>query len=503
MILRFLLPDQTADFWRRHPALLYGLSLLIGTFLALNWHWSSLLLAFAIYAPLCFHTPSCRRLLLALLLIPIAYTSVHLRHHRPALPESGIEGVAELDVSSVTPTVLFARPFWRYCGTIRTFQQKNGAASIGRNIPYVAYLPKNIQRPTADFSYRVRGTLFPGRGIQARFKPAKGRSWEPIGSRWNLAETRLTTKQAFASVIRQRIPDRTAASFLIGLSTGDFDDRLMLAEFGRFGLQHIMAISGFHFALIATMTATLLRFILPPRPVATILMALLSTYFLFIGCSPSILRAWVAIQIVLIGQLIGRTPVALNTLGLALCVVLVMDPLLSQHIGFQFSFLATAAILFFSEPLNQLLQRLLPSRRLSLMVEMNRKSQHAYILLSGARQALALLIAVHLVVLPLVLFLFHRFPVSSLLYNLFYPLLVSGSMFLLMIAFIADLAIPLVGTWIHQLNSAYTAFILGLVTEMPLNLDVMIRANWIPASSIVLYLAFLLKKGVSLNQKQA
>jgi len=99
------------------------------------------------------------------------------------------------------------------------------------------------------------------------------------------------------------IPSARSASFLKGISTGDFEDHMMVMELGRFGLQHIMAISGFHFSLVALIISTLFAGFLPRKMASSTVIFLLSCYFLFLGCSPSILRAWVMIFVVLLGTI--------------------------------------------------------------------------------------------------------------------------------------------------------------------------------------------------------
>ena len=61
-------------------------------------------------------------------------------------------------------------------------------------------------------------------------------------------------------------------------------------------------------------------------------------------------------------------------------VILIGNPQIAYHIGFQFSFLATASILIFYNPINIALQSILPKRSLSDITTMNTLNQHGYIL---------------------------------------------------------------------------------------------------------------------------
>lgn len=96
------------------------------------------------------------------------------------------------------------------------------------------------------------------------------------------------------------------------------------------------------------------------------------------------------------------------------------------------------------------------------------------------RQGLALGFAVNLVTLPMMFYHFHRFPFLGLLYNLFFPAMVSISMFLLLFP-------PFVG-----LNQLFTKFMLNLTYNMPPALDIVWRVENFPIEVVVGVLSLLL-----------
>jgi competence protein ComEC len=317
-----------------------------------------------------------------------------------------------------------------------------------------------------------------------------------VGGSWSLAERRYAAKQVVANAIDQCYRSRKSALFLTGIATGDFDDRIMTYEFSRFGLQHIMAISGFHFSIVASILSGLLRFLLPPKRSTLVMIGLLTSYFLFLGCGPSILRAWLTIQIALFGLIMQRKGSGLNALGLALLLSLLIDPLMCRSIGFQFSFLTTASILLFYGPIDHAMQQIFYKRPLSEAIDMDVWNQHGYCLLAILRQALSLGIAVNCAALPMTLYLFQKFPLFSLLYNLFFPFLVSISMLLLILGFL----VPLLGAWIHTLNDWYTHCLLNFTYNLPHRLDIVLYqdvALWV----LVPYLTLLLLGGIVIQHK--
>lgn len=472
-------------FWQQHPALLYGLALLLGIAGALYENLFLVLPALCLLLPLVCRAHWLRAILAGALMLS-AYFYVLMTYQFPSLPPEGATGTAELEISSLSSSTTHFGKRWLYRGTIRSFESGDIRA---RNIPFTLSLPQTgIVRPPADTNYVVEGKLKEVAPGYYAFSVPKDTLWYPVQGSWSLAELRYRAKQSVSTYIAQHITNKRAATFLAGIATGDFDDREMQFEFGRFGLQHIMAISGFHFAIIAAILSGLLRIMFSRRLAHITLIFLLSSYFLFLGCGPSIMRAWVTILIALGGYLIEKQGSGINSLGVALLFVLIVNPLLCLHMGFQFSFVTTAAILLLYPSMEYLLQQMLPKRRLSQMSEMNRLNQHAYLVLVFFRQAFALTIAVNLIALPMMLYYFHQFPLLSLLYNLFFPFLVSFSMLLLILAMLGSLLSSSLGDLLHAINQTYTQFVLNFTYNLPTTFDVVLR---VPEFSLELLLSYL------------
>lgn len=291
-----------------------------------------------------------------------------------------------------------------------------------------------------------------------------------------------------------------SASFLSGLATGEFDDHWMQQQFARFGLQHLLAISRFHFALTASFLGLFLSLFFSNRSKHFILILCLATYCLFLGPQPSVLRAWLMCSLACAGLLIERQTTALNTLGVALLVVLGFDPQICQSLGFQLSFAIAAAILLYFQPAQIWMGELLPKRSLHEVIAMNLRNQHGYCLIVFLRGGLALLLAVNLVALPLTLFYFHQFPWMSLLYNLFFPFMASASMSLLFLGTLFSF-VPWIGNSIHALNNAYTDFLLRLTYQVPTATDGYLTVQAFHPFWLILYLSIITLAGIWWKEK--
>ncbi len=209
---------------------------------------------------------------------------------------------------------------------------------------------------------------------------------------------------------------------------------------------------------------------------------------MILGPAPSVMRAWLTLLIALFGILLNKRGSGLNSLGFALLLILLYDPHMCCQIGFQLSFLATLSILMLFNGIDYQLQKIFLKRRLSEAIMMGRLSQYSYLLLSYCRQGLALSLAVNLATLPLVLYYFHKFSLMSLLYNLFFPFMVSLSMILLIFGSLTSMLFPPLGQFIHLINDSYTGFMLNYIYNMPRTVDILWSLESIPYYAVVFLL---------------
>jgi competence protein ComEC len=223
-------------------------------------------------------------------------------------------------------------------------------------------------------------------------------------------------------------------------------------------------------------------------------MLAVNLYFLFVGSVPAVQRSWLVAMLYLTGKLLGRHASGLNLLGVALAVEILLDPLISAHLGFQLSFLSCAGILLLHPLCESSLRKLFPKPAFS---ELPPLAQHVRLLSSYLREALAVTFSVNLAILPLLLLHFHQFPLLSLLYNLFFPFLVSLALFLLLVSLLVHLLFPPLASLLFPLTDLFTAQLLDLASYPPLALDYSLRFSSLPAWPIPLYLFSLFYLSVS------
>ena len=168
-----------------------------------------------------------------------------------------------------------------------------------------------------------------------------------------------------ASVRRAAAGGPEQASALVpALVTGD-DQGLSDAltdDFRTAGLTHLTAVSGTNLTLVLASLMLLARWA-GVRARARLLVGLCGVvgFVLLARPEPSVLRAAAMGTVALLGLSSGGRAAGVRALGVAVLVLLVVDPWLAISPGFALSTLATAGILFGAPPFRDALARWLPS----------------------------------------------------------------------------------------------------------------------------------------------
>ncbi|MGC2596480.1 MAG: ComEC/Rec2 family competence protein [Rhabdochlamydiaceae bacterium] len=493
---RFEIKGAFSSFWQRHPALFFSLCILLGTAAPFCLPW----LLFLFLVALCSYSKQKQIWILASLCFFGAFFATSYRFPKITLPQEKIQGKGIFHIDEVK---IQSSPFNKsilYKGTLKNFETKEKKAY--HDLPCHIYLPLFGKRPPANVDYEITGTLCQKGDYLFVLKPEKKGRWIPIPSFFNLSEWRFNAKQSLSHYLKKEISDPRARSFLNALATGAIDERILSLEFGKVGLQHILAISGFHFALVALFLNFIFRFIFSYRISTALLIVTLTLYYLFLGNAPSIQRAYIAISLVAIGQLFSLRTSGLNALGVGLMIELLFNPLVVTQLSFQLTFLCTLAILLFYPLSYRAISLLLPERSYGDAQQLTPLDRHGYLLSSLLRHAFALNFAVHLISLPVTLFLFHKFPLLSIIYNLFFPVCVSFSMLLLFTSLFFAPWLPFLSHAIHAIDNRWTSMMLTLTSNPPAFLDFSLRTKSISLSSLLCFLAITFFFGIIFYEKE-
>jgi competence protein ComEC len=147
------------------------------------------------------------------------------------------------------------------------------------------------------------------------------------------------------------LPDRHR-SLLAGLTLGD--DRgqpaELTADFRASGLTHLLAVSGQNLVFVLAVAGPVLRRLrLWPRFAAAV--ALVASFAFLTRFEPSVVRAAFVATVALWATTSGRPSGGLRHLALAVCGLLLVDPLLTRSVGFRLSVAACLGVLLLAPPI--------------------------------------------------------------------------------------------------------------------------------------------------------
>jgi competence protein ComEC len=175
-------------------------------------------------------------------------------------------------------------------------------------------------------------------------------------------------------------------------------------DLNRAGISHLIAISGYNVMLVAGFVTASLAWAIGRKQATLAAMVLVLAYSLFVGASPSVLRAAVMAQVMLGATLAGRPGSALGGVMLAGALLVAWRPLIIDDVSFQLSFAATLGIVLLAERLRERLQP-----RLGLLPD----GAAAFV-----AEQLAVTSAASIAVLPIIAASFGRLSLVSLPANL-------------------------------------------------------------------------------------
>ena len=173
----------------------------------------------------------------------------------------------------------------------------------------------------------------------------------------------LRVRRWAVATINSQLPESSAA-LLAGLLLGERTTLPAQTDeaFRRAGVYHVLAVSGFNVALLASSVFASLGLLgVPRRPTALVAAVVLIGFGLVVGGQPSVLRATVMGLLLLLSVLLERESQVMNALSLSGLLLLVWSPTDLWDPGFQLSFAATAGIIYLAAPLTGFLdERRLP-----------------------------------------------------------------------------------------------------------------------------------------------
>ena len=242
--------------------------------------------------------------------------------------------------------------------------QKTVPLRYGRQVPLTGVLDQaQDKRNPGGFDYRAYLTRQGVDGIidaKGLLRIGEQRGFLPL--RW-IETLRIRTEQVIDSIYTGASITEPSlhAQLLKGILLGKRSDlpTETLDIFQNSGTFHVLAVSGLHVGLIAMFCYFGFRcFRLPQKMLCLLTIAAVLIYACLVGFRPSVFRASLMAILFLFATVIDREADLFNLLGFAALVLLLLNPLQLWDVGFQLSFVAVTAIVYFVPKMEKPLRRL-------------------------------------------------------------------------------------------------------------------------------------------------
>lgn len=251
---------------------------------------------------------------------------------------------------------------------------------------------------------------------------------EPTGERGGspVKALMIRFRQHALDVIRRLLPDPQAsllAGILLGIESGISPE--VRTAFNAVSATHVIAISGSNLVILAGLISAMTgRLIKNPRWVASLTIAGVLVYAVFVGGDAAVIRAAIMTTLALVATQLDRETYGPASLGFAALLMTAINPLVLWDVGFQLSFAATLGLVLYVEPLQKGLGKLL---------ERLFSKETARLILGLVSDAMIVTIAAQITTFPIMLYAFERFSIVSLPVNLLIvpaqaPLMVFGGL---------------------------------------------------------------------------
>ena len=153
------------------------------------------------------------------------------------------------------------------------------------------------------------------------------------------------------------LPKETAA-ILTGILVGEkeYISEENMANFSNSSLSHILAISGTHLSfIILGLSFILVKSKIPRKMVIILIIGCICFFMCITKFNVSIIRASIMSIIMLCSKLLYRKPDVINSMIIALLIILFNNPFAISDIGLQLSFMGTFGIVCFNRKIAQIL----------------------------------------------------------------------------------------------------------------------------------------------------
>ncbi|MDD3080459.1 MAG: ComEC/Rec2 family competence protein [Paludibacter sp.] len=253
------------------------------------------------------------------------------------------------------------------------------------------------------------------------------KNWKHCGKNNSFSMFRMaeTAQQKLLHIYRDFGINGDEFAVLAALTLGSKDalHPELRQNFSTSGGMHILAVSGLHVGIVYLVLNFLFSLFLKDKkfkiPKALLIIIFLWCYAFITGLPPSVIRSVLMFSLIAFGSSLMRKSQIYNTISLSAFVMLVINPDFLFDVGFQLSYAAVVAIVYFQPKISKLL--IIKSKPLHWIWNLT-----------------AVSLAAQIGTAPLAVYYFHQFPNYFLLTNLIAipaaSLIIYGALLLFMVS---------------------------------------------------------------------
>jgi competence protein ComEC len=291
-------------------------------------------------------------------------------------------------IDIISPTILL------HLDALDTLRQGHKITFTSRVFP--------LQSTTNPYAFDYKMYLMHQRIYQQAF--AKSSSIRIIRSEVRVWDDMVfSVKDHCKNLIDSFIPEISSRSVAYALLLGESQliTKDLYLDYANTGAIHVLSVSGLHVTVFISLFIFLLNKVRSQKmgwTLAKILvLSFLVVFYCFLtGLSPSVVRAGIMVIMYLLGTGVFKSHSNYNILAFCCIVMICYEPNLVFDMSFQFSFLALLSILFFYPIIYRCLE---PQSKVAIYIW----------------SLISMSLAAQLLVIPFLVYYFHKFPLSFVL----------------------------------------------------------------------------------------
>lgn len=253
----------------------------------------------------------------------------------------------------------------------------------------------------------------------------------------------LNIRQKMTDIINSLLPKKEA-SFITALLLGDktgisYEDK---DNFASAGISHIIAVSGFHLAVITRIFMFIFCFVTRRERLSSLLCTFVVFAFMAItGFSPSVFRAGIMQILYLVGKSIIRQSDSLNSLGFSALIICFLNPYAAADVGFLLSFCATLGIILCSEKMTVYINEHIYRPKDTAEKHINKIKKICKPIIKSVISILVITLSATIFTLPVTILFFQQFALYSLITNLMVSFSASVLIFSAVIMVLSEMSV--------------------------------------------------------------